>query len=154
MRQLCVAATVGIVGMIMAGLLVRIVAAGSTSISDSWLLAGAVLPVIGVVVGVVLSHRLSGSVDPWPVTGMARRLPFAVLGGILGAATWYVCYVTLAAQWNGLSFWSLLLDPSSIPMLSSKRNGFESNGSVWMYVGIGLVAGTWVTDSAIKKKWL
>jgi hypothetical protein len=154
MRQFLFAATAGIVGMVLAGLLVRIVAAGTTSVSDSWLLAGAVLPVLGVVAGAALSHRLSGSQDPWPITPMARRVPFIVLGGILGAATWYVCYVTLAAQWNSLNFWSLLLDPSSIPMLSSKRNGSASNASVWMYVAIGFVAGGWVTDSAIKKKWM
>jgi len=153
MRQFSFATAIGIVGMILAGLLVRIVAAGTTSISESWLLAGAVLPVFGVVAGAVLSHRLSAGRDPWPIADRGRRIPFAVLGGILGAATWYVCYVTLAAQWNGLSFWSLLPDPSSLPPLSSKRNGSASDTSVWMYIGLGLVAGAWVTDSAIKKKW-
>lgn len=153
MRQFCLAAILGIVGMILAGVLVRLVAAGTTSISDSWLLAGAVLPVFGVVAGAVLGHRLSGGADPWPIAGRGRRIPFALLGGVLGAATWYLCYVTLAAQWNGKEFWSLLLDPSAVPALSSQRNGTQSDASVWMYMFVGLVAGAWVTDSAVKKKW-
>ncbi len=154
MRQFCLAAILGIVGMILAGILVRVVVAGSASIGDSWLLAGAVLPVFGVVAGAVLSHRLSAGRDPWPIAGRRRRIPFALLGGILGAATWYLCYVTLAAQWNGMEFWSLLLDPAAVPALSSQRNGTQADTSVWMYMWIGLVAGAWVTDSATRKKWL
>ena len=153
MRQFGLAAILGIVGMILAGVLVRLVAAGTTSISDSWLLAGAVLPVFGVVVGAVLAHRVSAGRDPWPIASRRRRIPFAVLGGILGAATWYVCYVSLAAQWNGLGFWSLLTDPTAIPTLSSTRNGSQTDASVWMYIAIGLVAGAWVTGSATRKKW-
>src|SRR5829696_7311287 len=97
MRQLGIAAALGVVGSVLAALLVRIVAAGTTSISDSWLVAGAVLPVFGVVLGAVLSHRFSGGADPWPITEGSRRVPFALLGGVLGALTWYVCYVMLAA---------------------------------------------------------
>jgi hypothetical protein len=154
MRQLGIAAALGIVGMVLAALLVQVVAAGTTSISDSWLVAGAVLPVFGVVLGAVLSHRLSGGADPWPITEGSRRIPFAILGGVLGALTWYVCYVMLAALWNHQDFWALLSDPSSIPTLSSRRrSGVATSASVLMYVGIGLVAGAWVTDYAIKKKW-
>ena len=47
MRQLGFAAGLGIVGMILATLLVQVVAAGTTSISDSWLVAGAVFVVSG-----------------------------------------------------------------------------------------------------------
>jgi len=73
MRQLGIAAALGIVGMILAALLVQVVAAGTTSISDSWLVAGAVLPVFGIVLGAVLSHRLSGGADPWPITDDRAR---------------------------------------------------------------------------------
>ena len=144
----------GVVGMVLAALLVQFVARGTTSISDNWLSAGAVLPVIGVVLGAVLSHRLSGGSDPWPISERARRIPFAVLGGVLGALTWYVCYVMLAALWNNQDFWALLSNPSAIPTLSSKRHGgTNTSAPVLMYVVIGLVAGAWVTDYAIKKKW-
>src|SRR5204863_6353762 len=154
MRQLGIAAVLGVVGMLLAALLVRFVAAGTTSIADSWLTAGAVLPVLGVVLGAVLSHRLSGGADPWPITKLADRIPFAVLGGVLGALTWYVCYVMLAAMWNTQDFWALLLDPSAIPTLSSRRrSGIATSAPALMYVGIGLIAGAWVTDYAIKKKW-
>lgn len=154
MRQLGIAAALGVVGMVLATLLVQFVAAGTTSISDNWLAAGAVLPVFGVVLGAVLSHRLSGGADPWPITERARRIPFAVLGGVLGALTWYVCYVMLAALWNNQDFWALLSDPSAIPALSSKRRGGAATGApILMYVAIGLLAGAWVTDYAIKKKW-
>jgi hypothetical protein len=91
MRQLGIAAVLGVVGMLLAAVLVRFVAAGTTSIADSWSTAGAVLPVFGVVIGAVLSHRLSRGADPWPITDRARRIPFALLGGVLGALTWYVC---------------------------------------------------------------
>lgn len=155
MRQLGIAASLGVVGMVLAAILVQFVAAGATSISDNWLVAGAVLPVFGVVLGAVLSHRLSGGADPWPITERARRIPFAVLGGVLGALTWYVCYVMLAALWNHQDFWALLWDPSAIPTLSSRRHGGTANSApVLLYVAIGLLAGAWVTDSAIKKKWI
>jgi hypothetical protein len=154
MRQLGIAAALGVVGLLLAALLVRIVAVGTTSISDSWLVAGAVLPVFGVVIGAVLSHRLSGGADPWPITAGSRRIPFAILGGVLGALTWYVSYVMLAALWNNQDFWPLMLDPSTIPTLSSRRrSGVATSASIFMYVGIGLLAGAWVTDYAIKKKW-
>src|SRR5436189_979439 len=154
MRQLGIAAVLGVVGMLLAAVLVRFVAAGTTSIADSWLTAGAVLPVFGVVMGAVLSHRLSGGADPWPITERARRIPFAILGGVLGALTWYACYVMLAALWNNQDFWALLLDPSAIPTLSSRRrSGVATSAPALMYVGIGLIAGAWVTDYAIKKKW-
>jgi hypothetical protein len=154
MRQLGIAAALGVVGLLLAALLVRIVAAGTTSISDHWLVAGAVLPVFGVVIGAVLSHRLSGGADPWPITEGSRRIPFAVFGGVLGALTWYVCYVMLAALWNNQDFWALALDPSAIPALSSRRrSGVATSAPVLMYVGIGLLAGALVTDYAIKKKW-
>ena len=154
MRQLGIAAALGVVGMILAAILVKFVAAGTVSISDHWLVAGAVLPVFGVVLGAVLSHRLSGGADPWPITERAHRIPFAVLGGVLGALTWYVCYVLLAALWNNLDFWALLSDPSAIPTLSSRRRGSTGTSApVLMYVVIGLLAGAWVTDTAIKKKW-
>ena len=84
MRQLGIATALGVVGMFLASLLVRFVAAGTTSISDHWLVGGAVLPIFGVVIGAVLSHRLSGGSDPWPITDRARRIPFAILGGVLG----------------------------------------------------------------------
>lgn len=154
MRQLGIAIATGIVGMVVAGLLVRFIAIGTTSISDNWLTAAAVLPVIGVVLGTVLSHRLSGGADPWPVTRLARRIPFAVLGGVLGALTWYVCYVMLAALWNDQSFWALFLDPSSVPTLSSRSHGTASSAPALMYIVIGLVGGAWCTDTAIKKTWL
>jgi hypothetical protein len=154
MRQLGIAAALGVVGMVLAAILVNFVAAGTASISDNWLVAGAVLPVFGVVLGAVLSHRLSGGADPWPITERARRIPFAVLGGVLGALTWYVCYVMLAALWNNQDFWALLSDPSAIPTFSSKRRGgTASSAPVLMYVAIGLLAGAWVTDYAIKRKW-
>jgi hypothetical protein len=154
MRQLVFAAALGLIGVILAGILVRIVGAGSTSISENWLTAGAVLPVFGVVVGVVLAHRLSGGADPWPITAFSRRIPFAVLGGVLGALTWYGCYVMLAAMWNDQSILTLLLDPSSIPGLSSAgHDGMSFDAPVSLYVVIGLVAGAFVTDSAIRRKW-
>jgi hypothetical protein len=154
MRQFVIAAVLGIAGMVLAGLLVRVVAAGTTSISDHWLVAGAVLPIFGIVLGAVLSHRLSGGADPWPIAERNRRIPFAVLGGVLGALTWYVCYVMLAALWNNREFWALLLDPSTIPTLSSRRgSGAATSAPALMYVGIGLVVGAWATDSALKKKW-
>jgi len=72
----------------------------------------------------------------------------------LTALTWYVCYVMLAALWNNQDFWALLSNPSAIPTLSSKRHGgTNTSAPVLMYVVIGLVAGAWVTDYAIKKKW-
>ncbi len=153
MRQLGFAAVVGIIGVILAAILVRIVGAGNTSLSENWLTAGAVLPVIGVVIGAVLSHRLSGGADPWPIAPLSRRVPFSVLGGLLGAATWYGCYVMLAAMWNDRSFLALLLDPTSIPTLSSGDNGNVSDAPVLLYVALGLVAGTFVTNSAIRRKW-
>jgi len=154
MRQLGIAVVFGIVGMVLAAVLVRLVAAGTTSISDSWLTAGAVLPVFGVVLGAFLSHRLSGGADPWPITERTRRIPFAVLGGVLGALTWYVSYVMLAALWNNQDFWALLSDPSAIPTLSSRRRGGTASSTpALMYIAIGLLAGAWVTDYAIKKKW-
>jgi hypothetical protein len=36
---------------------------------------------------------------------------------------------------------------------SRRRSGVATSASVFMYVGIGLLAGAWVTDYAIKKKW-
>jgi hypothetical protein len=60
----------------------------------------------------------------------------------------------LAAHWNNQDFWALLLDPSAIPTLSSRhRSGVATSAPALMYVGLGLVAGAWVTDYAIKKKW-
>jgi hypothetical protein len=154
MRQLGIAGAFGIIGVIAAGLLVRFIAAGTTSISDGWLVAGAVLPVFGVVFGAFMSHRVSGGEDPWPITERGRRIPFAVLGGLLGALTWYVCYALLSALWSNQDFWALLTDPSQLSTLSSqRRGGTATNTSVLMYVGIGLIAGAWVTDSAIKRKW-
>ena len=154
MRQLGISTILGIVGMVLAGLLVRVIAAGTTSISDNWLVAGAVLPVFGVVLGAVLSHRISGGSDPWPITERSHRIPFAIVGGVLGALTWYVCYVMLAALWNDRDFWTLLLDPSAIPSLSSRKSGgVATSAPIIMYVVLGLIAGTWVTDSAIKRKW-
>ena len=154
MRQLGIAAGLGIAGMVLAGLLVWLVAAGTTSISDHWLVAGAVLPVLGVALGAFLSHRLSGGTDPWPVTERNRRIPFAILGGALGALTWYVCYVELAALWNHREFFTLLLDPSAVPTLSSRRgSGSASSAPLLVYVIMGLVVGAWVTDTAIKKNW-
>jgi membrane associated rhomboid family serine protease len=155
MRQLTFAALGGIAGMAIAAILVRYVAAGDTSISENWLVAGAVLPVFGVVLGTVLAHRLSSGVDPWPVTTLARRIPFAILGGVLGALTWYVCYTTLSSIWNHLNFWQLALNPATIPALSSQHESASATSApILMYVVIGLVAGAWVTDSAIKRKWL
>src|SRR5580704_14911129 len=122
MRQLGFAALLGVIGVVLAGFLVRTVGAGNTSLSENWLVAGAVLPVFGVVLGAVLSHRLSGGADPWPITSLARRVPFAVLGGILGALTWYGCYAMLAAIWNNQNFWALVLNPSAMPMLSSEHS--------------------------------
>jgi hypothetical protein len=154
MRQIGIAAAFGMVGTVLAALGVRFVAAGTTSISDHWLVAGAVLPIFGIVLGAVLAHRLSGGADPWPITERSRRIPFAVLGGLLGGLTWYVCYVTLASLWNGQDFWALLFDPSTIPTLSSRRrSGVATSAPALLYVGIGLVAGAWITDYAIKKKW-
>jgi hypothetical protein len=154
MRQLGIAAMLGIVGMVLATLLVQFVATGTTAISNNWLIAGALFPVFGVVLGALLSHRLSDGADPWPITDRTRRIPFAVLGGVLGALTWYGCYVMLAAMWNDQSFWALLLDPSAIPTLSSRRQGgVATSAPALLYVAIGLLAGAWVTDSAIKKKW-
>ena len=72
----------------------------------------------------------------------------------LTALTWYVCYVMLAALWNNQDFWALLLDPSAIPTLSSRhRSGVATSAPALLYVVLGLLAGAWVTDSAIKKKW-
>jgi hypothetical protein len=154
MRQLAISAALGVVGTVLAVLLVRLLAAGTTSISDRWLIAGSVLPVFAVVLGAVLSHRVSGGSDPWPITELARRVPFALLGGLLGALTWYACYVMLVSVWNDSDFWELLFDPSRIPTLSSKHHGgTATNAPVLLYVTIGLVAGAWVTDSAIKRKW-
>ena len=154
MRQIAIAAVLGIVGMVLAALGVRFIAAGTTSISDHWLVAGAVLPVFGVVLGAVLAHRLSDGADPWPITERGRRIPFAFLGGLLGGLTWYVCYVMLAALWNNQDFWALLLDPSAIPTLSSRhRSGVATSAPALLYVVLGLLAGAWLTDSAIKKKW-
>ena len=109
MRQIAIAAALGIVGMVLAALGVRFIAAGTTSNSDHWLVAGAVLPVFGVVLGAVLAHRLSDGADPWPIAERGRRIPFAFLGGLLGGLTWYVCYVMLAALWNNQDFWALTL---------------------------------------------
>jgi len=149
------AALGGIVGMAFAAMLVRFVAAGDTSISENWLVAGAVLPVIGVVLGAVLAHQISGGVDPWPVTSLMRRIPFAILGGVLGALTWYICYALLSSIWNHQDFWQLALNPLTIPALTSERAGANvTEAPVLMYVIIGLVAGVLVTDSAIKRKWL
>jgi hypothetical protein len=154
MRQLAIAAAFGILGAVLAPLLVWFVADGTLSISQNWLAAGAVLPVVGVVSGAVLSHRLSGGADSWPIVDRVRRIPFAVLGGGLGALTWYGCYVMLAAMWNDLNFWTLLSDPSAMPTLSSSdHGGVATSAPVALYIVIGLVAGAWVTDSAIKKKW-
>jgi hypothetical protein len=154
MRQLGIATILGVVGMVLAVVLVRFIAAGTTSIGDSWLTAGSILPIFGVVLGAVLSHRLSAGGDPWPITEFSKRIPFAVLGGLLGALTWYICYVTLAALWNNQDFWALLMDPSAIPTLSSRRRGGAATSAPpLMYVGIGLLAGAWVTDYAIKKRW-
>ena len=146
MRQIAIAAVLGIVGMALAALGVRFIAAGTTSISDHWLVAGAVLPVFGVVLGAVVAHRLSDGADPWPITDRGRRIPFAVLGGLLGGLTWYVCYVMLAALWNNQDFWALTLS-------SRHRSGVATSAPALLYVVLGLLAGAWVTDSAIKKKW-
>lgn len=155
MRQLAIAALAGVVGMAIAAILVRYVAAGNTSISENWLVAGAVLPVFGVVLGAVLANRLSGGADPWPVTTLSRRVPFAMLGGVLGALTWYICYSMLSSIWNHQDFWQLAFNPLTIPGLSSEHEGADAtNAPIIMYVIIGLAAGALVTDSAIKRKWL
>ena len=94
---------------------------------------------------------LGVAVDPVLLVGCMMAV---FLGGVLGALTWYVCYVMLAALWNNQDFWALALDPSAIPALSSRRrSGVATSAPVLMYVGIGLLAGAWVTDYAIKKKW-
>lgn len=155
MRQLAIAALGGVAGMAIAAILVRYVAAGDTSISENWLVAGAVLPILGVALGAVLGHRVSGGADPWPVTDLARRIPFAILGGILGALTWYVCYATLSSVWNHQDFWQIALNPATIPKLSSQHDGSSATSApILMYVVIGLAVGAWATDSAIKRKWL
>jgi hypothetical protein len=154
MRQLAIAALGGIVGMAIAALLVRFVGAGNASISENWLIAAAVLPVFGVTLGAVLSHRLSGGADPWPITSLGRRVPFALLGGILGALTWYTSYAMLSAMWNHLDFWQLVVNPAAIPGLSSQHEGQSSEDApMLLYVVMGLVAGAWITDTAIKRKW-
>jgi hypothetical protein len=155
MRQLAIATLGGIVGMALAAVLVRIVGTGDTSISENWLVAGAVLPVFGIVLGAVAAHRLSGGADPWPVTNFAQRIPLAILGGIFGALTWYVSYAMLSSMWNHLDFWQAALSPMTLPALSSQHEGASAESApILLYVVIGLVAGAWVTDSAIKRKWL
>jgi len=64
----------------------------------------------------------------------------------LTALTWYVCYVMLAALWNNQDFWALTLS-------SRHRSGVATGAPALLYVLLGLLAGAWVTDSAIKKKW-
>lgn len=153
MRQLGIAALLGIVGSALAAVLVRVIAAGTTSLSENWLIAGSILPVLGVVLGAILAHRISGGVDPWPVTPFSRRIPFAIVGGILGSLTWYASYVELSALWNNQNFLALVLHPSAVPTLSSTNgSGPATDVSILMYPILGLLIGAWVTDTAIKRK--
>jgi hypothetical protein len=156
MRQLGLAAIAGILGMILAAVLVRYIAGGDTSISENWIVAGAVLPVMGVAGGTFLSHRISGGADPWPVVGIARRIPFAILCGVLGALTWYISYLMLVAVWNHQSFIALATNPGALPTLYSAHDSASASSSpmpYYVYIVIGLVAGAWITDSTIKRKW-
>jgi hypothetical protein len=52
----------------------------------------------------------------------------------------------LAALWNNQDFWALTLS-------SRHRSGVATSAPALLYVVLGLLAGAWVTDAAIKKKW-
>jgi hypothetical protein len=154
MRQLAIATAFGVVGLILAVLIVGFVAKDGSSISDRWLVAGAVLNVIGMVIGAVLAPRFSKGTDPWPIVELRRRIPYILVGALIGALNWYACYVQLAAVWNHVDYWTLFFDPNLLPTLSSTgRSGRSTDAPVLMYIILGALAGGWVTDSGIKKKW-
>jgi glycerol uptake facilitator-like aquaporin len=143
MRQLAIATAFGLAGVVVAVLVVGYVAKGNDSISDRWLVAGT-----------VLGHRLSKGRDPWPITELRKRIPYIVVGAIIGALTWYACYVQLAAVWNQADYWTLFLDPQSIPTLGKTGgSGHSTAAPILMYILIGVVAGGWITNWAIKTKW-
>ena len=152
MRQLGIAALCGILGTLIAGVLVWLIAINTRSISERWLFAAAVFPILGIALGAALSNRISGA-GAWPVTGR-RRILFALLGSVLAAFTCYQSYVLLSAIWNGYDFWPLLLGQAALPELSSSGRGAASAAPVLLDVAIGIVIGAWCTDTAVKKKWL
>ncbi|HLJ65473.1 MAG TPA: hypothetical protein VKT70_15275, partial [Stellaceae bacterium] len=57
-RQLGIAALAGIVGMGLGVLVVWLIVAGSTSISDHWLFGAGMFPVAGIAIGAIVPGRV------------------------------------------------------------------------------------------------
>jgi len=58
----------GLFGTGIAVLPVWVVVAGNIPIGEGWLAFAVVFPVMGIGLGVILAHHLSGGADAWPVT--------------------------------------------------------------------------------------
>jgi len=155
MRQLSFAALVGLVGGLLAVPVVAWLASGESSVSGPALSGVAMLPIFGVAAGTYLAHRSAPAACPWPVESLAARVPFMVLGAVLGALGAYLGYAQMAAVWYDLQFMTLVMDPSQLPVLGqeSRYGGRSVEQPVWAYmIGYTLVGG-WVTGEAIKARW-
>jgi hypothetical protein len=99
-----------------------------TSFSDFWLFTACILPVFG-----TLGGAWKGTPkEAWP-PGFPKRLLVAALCGAFAGIGSYVAFALVSVTWNGGvhgDFLSKLLDPSSIPQISTTKRGFTNSTGV------------------------
>ena len=118
-----------------------------------WLLPLMLLPAGGVAAGCWSAHRLSGGVDPWPITAWTDRTLLVLLGAVGSIAASYFVYIAISSVWFNNNFFEMVFSPSQITSFSGKDRFGQHERSLALHLIMGFLVGTFTTFRLIREKW-
>jgi hypothetical protein len=153
MRRFLYPVLLMLVGVLVSTLLAFALASVWRSFNKLWLMPLVLLPAGGVAAGCWLAHRLSGGLDPWPITNWAGRILLVLVGSLGSAAASYLVYIAISAVWFNLDFFEMVFSPSSIRSFSGSNRFGQHEQSLATNLIVGLLVGSFATFRFIREAW-